>query len=289
MERKRCKIIRSARFSKENDPENFHREQLMLYIPWRKKTEDLIQNFATYTERCQQLEFEITRKRQHYEHHTELSDKALKDLEDENLCHYSDVAANTRHLEEQDKSASVKASDLYSCFDPGANKLHSQYDLVDDSGVFPRTNDDDDLVTKYMDTEKYRALVRSLNGEQMEFFYHVLHSVKTSDQSLRVFLSGGAGVGKSTVTNALFEAVTRYLNSAPGENPDEIKVLKLAATGKAAFNMSGNTIHSALKVPADKGFQYYPLNTDRLNTIRSQLRKVKIAFIDEISMVGSGF
>ena len=47
-----------------------------------------------------------------------------------------------------------------------------------------------------------------------------------------MFLIGGAGVGKSTVTNALYEAVIRCLNSKPGENPAKIKVLKLAPTGK---------------------------------------------------------
>ena len=74
----------------------------------------------------------------------------------------------------------------------------------------------------------------TLNIKQMEFFYHVLHSIKTSD---------GAGVGKSTVTYALYEALIRYLNSVPGENPDEVKVLKVAPTGKAAFNISDNTLH----------------------------------------------
>ena len=77
-----------------------------------------------------------------------------------------------------------------------------------------------------------------------------------------MFLSGGAGVGKSTVTNALYEALIRYLNSTAGENPDDVKVVKTAPTGKAAFN--------------------------RLNTIRSQLKKLNVIFIDEISMVGSG-
>jgi nucleoside-triphosphatase THEP1 len=98
-----------------------------------------------------------------------------------------------------------------------------------------------------------------------------LHSIKTKDEPLRLFLSGGAGVGKSTVTNALYEALTRYLNSVPGENPDEVKVVKVAPTGKAAFNIKGNTLHSAFKIPANRGFQYCTLDTDRLNTIRAHL------------------
>ena len=111
----------------------------------------------------------------------------------------------------------------------------------------------------------------------------MLHSVKTSDDPLRLFLSGGAGVGKSTVTNALYEALIRYLNSIAGETPDEINVIKAAPTGKAAFNIKGNTLHAALKIPANKGFEYCALNT-----IRANLRKLKVVFIDEISMVRSG-
>jgi len=59
------------------------------------------------------------------------------------------------------------------------------------------------------------------------------------------------------------------LNSIPGENPDDIKVLKVAPTGKAAFNISGNTLHSAFKVHANQGFGYCTLDRDRLNTIRA--------------------
>ena len=56
--------------------------------------------------------------------------------------------------------------------------------------------------------------------------------------------------------------------------------MKVAPTGKAAFNIKGNTLHSA--------FQYCTLDADRLNTIRAQLKRLRVIFIDEISMVGSG-
>ena len=139
-----------------------------------------------------------------------------------------------------------------------------------------------------MSDNNYYALVRSLNGKQRQFFNHVLHSVKTRDDPLRLFLSGGAGVGKSTVTNALYEALIRYLNSIAGENPDDVKVVKAAPTGKAAFNIEDITLHSAFKIPANRGFEYCALDSNRLNTIRARLKKRKTVFIDEISMVGSG-
>ena len=73
--------------------------------------------------------------------------------------------------------------------------------------------------------------MQSLNIEQKEFFDHVLNSFETFKVLLRLFLNGGAAVGKSTVTNALYEALIRYLNAQPENNPDDVIVLKLAPTG----------------------------------------------------------
>ena len=152
------------------------------------------------------------------------------------------VAPNTQHINEQDARAKTKPIELFGCFDPGTNKQHSQYDLFDDMGILPRHNDQEELqVQNRLHDSDYRQLVRSLNIKQKEFFYHVLHSIKTKDDPLALFLSEGAGVGKSTVTNALSETLTRYLNSIPGENPDEVKVLKVAPTGKAAILISRET------------------------------------------------
>ena len=111
------------------------------------------------------------------------------------------------------------------------------------------------------------------------FFYHVLKSVKTGKLPLRLFLSGGAGFGKTTVTNALCEALIRYLNALSENDPNDISVVKVAPRE--------NTLRSAFKIHANRGFSYCTLDRDRLNTIRSQLQRMQVIFIDEISMVGS--
>ena len=64
--------------------------------------------------------------------------------------------------------------------------------------------------------------------------------------------------------------------------------MKAAPTAKAAFNIKGNTLNSAFKIPINRSFSYCTLDTDRLNTIRTQLRKLHVIFIDEISMEGIG-
>ena len=289
VKRTKPKIIRSVRFHKSKDPENHYREQLMLYSPWRNENTDLLRGCETYQERFSKIKEVVFSNRQNYEYHSEILDKAMEDLDNDYSENISNsVAPNAQHINEQDIATNQKPSELFGCFDPGNNKQHSQYDLLDDIGIFPRCNDQEELLLKRISNDEYCKLVRSLNEKQRQFFYHVLHSVKTSDEPLRLFLSGGAGVGKSTVTNALYEALIRYLNSIAGENPDEINVIKAAPTGKAAFNIKGNTLHAAFKIPANKGFEYCALDSDRLNTIRAKLRKLKVVFIDEISMVGSG-
>lgn len=120
------------------------------------------------------------------------------------------VAPNAQRNNEHDLAAKTKPSELYGCFDLGTSKQHSQYDLLDDIGIFPRSNDEEELVVKHINDNDYRQFVQSLNKKQKESFYHVLHCVKTKDEPLTLFLSGGAGVGKSTVINALYEALIKY-------------------------------------------------------------------------------
>ena len=286
IKRQKPRIIRSVRFNKNKDPENFCREQIMLYTAWRNETTDLLKDFQTYQDRFEVLKDVIEQNRKQYEHHTEALDQAVQDIESEESS--TVVAPNAQYRDEQDKEIGSKASELFGCFDPGKDKQHVEYDLINDIGIYPRTNDDEELLVKRLTDADFRKLVQSLNIEQKEFFYHVLNSVKTGKVPLRLFLSGGAGVGKSTVTNALYEALIRYLNAQPENNPDDVSVVKVAPTGKAAFNIRGNTLHSAFKIPANRGFNYCTLDRDRLNTIRSQLQRMQVVFIDEISMVGSG-
>ena len=62
----------------------------------------------------------------------------------------------------------------------------------------------------------------------------------------------------------------------------------LAPTGKATYNIKGNTIHSALAISACQSLRIYKsLDSRRLNTLRCLIGRVKLIFIDEISMVGN--
>ena len=97
------------------------------------------------------------------------------------------VAPNMQHLDEQDQLAQIQGIQLFGCFDPGKNKDHSHYDLMDDMGIYPSSNTVE-LAANRMNNADFRSVVRSLNKEQRQFFNHVLHSVKVSDEQLSLFL-----------------------------------------------------------------------------------------------------
>lgn len=124
---------------------------------------------------------------------------------------------------------------------------------------------------------EYRHMVQTLNKEQKEFFFHVLHQIKTSEEAFYFFLSGGAGVGKSHVAKALYQAALKYYNTRPGINFNEAKVLMLTPAGKAAYNIKGSTIHSALAIPACQSLKRYKsLDSSRMNPIRCQLGGINL-------------
>jgi len=80
----------------------------------------------------------------------------------------------------------------------------------------------------------------------------------------------------------MYQAALKYINTSPGINFSKAKVLMLAPTGKAAYNIKGNTIHSALAIPACQSLKRYKsLDSSRMNTIRCQLGGIKLIFIDE--------
>ena len=62
----------------------------------------------------------------------------------------------------------------------------------------------------------------------------------------------------------------------------------MAPTGKAAYLLKGNKIHSALKVPINQSMVFHSLDADQLNNPRTQLAQVQFAIIDAISKVGLG-
>ena len=95
------------------------------------------------------------------------------------------------------------------------------------------------LLPNRMSTDEFFTSVQKMNSSQRQFLLHILHLIKTSTSPFTIFLSGGAGVGKSYVLKLINQALLRYFDTVPSENVDDVKVLLTAPTGKAAYNNKG--------------------------------------------------
>lgn len=100
-------------------------------------------------------------------------------------------------------------------------------------------------------------------------------------ESNNVFLTGGAGVGKSYLTKQI---IREYL--AKGKS-----VAALGSTGIAAVNLGGYTIHSFMLFGISSDFEelkrYDKKRRKRLKELYKILKKLDLLIIDEISMVSS--
>ena len=279
--RLKARIIRSVGFNKVADPEKHYRELIMLFTSWRNENTDLISNCSSYQEHCFLSKAKIDEQMKLYA----VCSQDLNEIEEqlsnmeENDENYDMIAPNTQNIELQDEAEG--AQDLHP-------DLTESYDLSEDIGIPSTIANTEQLILNEVPDEEYRHMVQILNKEQKEFFYHILHVMKTSNDPFYCFLSGGAGVGKSHVTKALYQAALKYYNTRAGDDFHQVKVLMLAPTGKAAYNIKGNTIHSALAIPACQSLKdYKSLDSSRLNTLRCQLGGLKLIYLDEISMVGN--
>lgn len=71
-----------------------------------------------------------------------------------------------------------------------------------------------------LEDDAYKDIIAGLNEQQNKFRYHFLHNLKTNTERLFIFLSGGAGVEKSVVTETLFRALLKHYSQQLHNFPD---------------------------------------------------------------------
>ena len=96
-----------------------------------------------------------------------------------------------------------------------------------------------------------------------------------------MFITGGAGTGKSHLVSVIKEHIER------SHTGSQNACMLVAPTGVAAFNIGGLTIHHAFRLPVEHGnlTKYTKLSTERFHQIRLLCKDVHTIIINEISMV----
>ena len=280
--RKHHKIIRFKTYSRKTNAEEYYRVQLLLYSSWRK--ENLLKGSHQSMEDAYfAKEVEILQNKQVFEPISNELEEAYKEFYDSQRNENPENTGN----DDLDDDSPVPTEE-FPIVTPDKDNPQHQIDIGPDLGIAPTLNDQDYIehIDQDMTNEEYFALLKTLNQKQQEIHTHIIHQIKDNTHQGLFALHGGAGTGKSTVIKAISEGVTRILRQEAGTDFAGSHVLLVAPTGKAAYNIKGQTIHRAFFIPADQKMEYRPLKWDSLSKIQNIFRGIKLIVVDEFSMVG---
>ena len=309
-------IIRTHQFSQTKQPNEFCHAQLLLYFPWRKEVVDLCK--SSYEEKYAAELETIQKNRVNFEHHSEEVEDAYDHLQTVGVDEQSWVTIAAESVQ-QNCDDGIVEKDNESMFDV-PHSLQEQQASTDTGGSIPTAYS---LLHDRIDTHQYLDMVLSLNQEQREIHDYILqwcynqsvshrekhpvsgnthcpsvsenlnsqHNNGTNDGTMSnpepfyIFMTGGAGCGKSHVVRTIVQTATRVLCQSPNDMP----VCVTSYTGSAAFNIGGTTCHSAFLLPfgQSKNDDYICLTNEKLTAVQTKLSNLQIVIIDEISMLGA--
>lgn len=157
--RNQPKVLRYVRYNKDQDPENYFREQLMLFYPWRKEKEDLLGAFDNYENHYNEKIDVINVNRMKYEMDngvTEILENNLKEVNGDNYV----VAAEVQHNEEIDsneQSSNQSTGVFHGFFNP--KDMGYDYDLGLDIGITRKQISDCEYQVNSLDQNAFMSLV----------------------------------------------------------------------------------------------------------------------------------
>ncbi|XP_066265421.1 uncharacterized protein [Branchiostoma lanceolatum] len=296
--RRRPAIIRFHREKEEG--ESKYRHLLMLYHPWRSEDE-LMDSYESYGQHYEAVKQVIQCKEDLYTVKKTGLRQALNDVHEMGPPEHAwDMLAPGA----QQQQAEQEAEGVHTNRNIDPEDLQHNPDLHDESN---QSNMDRyaELHARYtaeakkslLTPDEYREMMRTLNSKQRGIVdYHrqwckdtvIALKGQKALPTYRLFVSGPGGVGKSHIIKLIHYETVRLLRLSLRFDPEDVIVLLTSFTGVAAFNIDGLTLHSAfLLETGNKGHEYRSLGSDKINTLRSRLSKLRLIIIDEISMVGA--
>ena len=293
--RKVMAVIRYHTPSKRKEPELFFHHLLMLYYPWRDET-TLLGRDQTYASKFYEPDVQavVQQNREQFEPDADAVTEALEFLRN----NQGNIIPSYDSMNDQENA------DLYSEIQDDSiveelfnEQLPSHLDSSSESDQHSNTAIATHNHPAEISDDELRKSVRSLNEKQRYAYDTVLswcrnkmknmNSLKPEEvKPIYLFVTGGAGAGKSHLIKTIYHTATKTFRHAP-MNPELPTVLLMAPTGVAAINIEGTTINTALSIPKETG-DILPAMSDQKKTLmRMSLSELKLIIIDEISMVAN--
>ncbi|XP_044599069.1 ATP-dependent DNA helicase PIF1-like [Cotesia glomerata] len=235
-------VVRVPYFIAASDPENFFYSLLIQYMPYRSETE-LLEGFNN-------------------------SKEAFLNREDR----LKEMSSHMRQFRERDQQ-------LENAF----NQIRA-FEILEQPEIIDPEAEEEELPEIEMSNEQFQRAQQAMNIDQKQLFVAITESIKNQlngdTRREKIFVTGGAGTGKTFLFNLLKNQVNRCYGKS---------VVKIGAlTGVAARLVGGTTLHRLLKLPVQKDgvIVSMPLLTGNyLRGMRLLWQNVEFLFIDEISMV----
>ncbi|XP_029954136.1 uncharacterized protein LOC115393324 isoform X3 [Salarias fasciatus] len=293
-------VVRYMRFNLDKQREAYFQGVLQLFLPYRSDSELKPEGFQLFEQFYNDGEVTFGDGSVHRVKVVVDENRAQFEIDPENLERAEEIAHHVHGLEEDAWGDLCPEQELER--DECAEELREQQateiageQLVEGLENVPDLQERGRQVAQLernrlvLSRAEGLALVRSLNETQQAVFYQVrqwcLQKVRGENPPpLHVFLTGGAGSGKTHLIRAIQYEAGRLLSTLC-DQPDEICVLLTAPTGIAAYNLNAATIHHTLSIGKQCSLPYIPLGEDKLNSLRAKFRHLQILVIDEISMV----
>ncbi|KAI4881835.1 hypothetical protein NFI96_007838, partial [Prochilodus magdalenae] len=292
-------VIRYTRFSQKKDPEKFYGTLLKLYLPYRSEEQlraNPVNSYAIFyacahvtlpgSNELLSVRKIVDSNRERYEKANEAVDAAIEDFS--TLGPVEDAWASLAPCTEL-----VRVECISERQPMDADEANEQ----DDVPEFSRNVEEKPAVPliecPQLSPTVVRQMYQDLNQTQAAVFYKVRDwcmKLVNGDrpEQFFYFVTGGAGTGKSHLIKCIYHEATKILRRLPSlREQTDISVptvLLTSFTGTAAFNISGNTLHSVFKLPRNLKPPYQGLG-NMLDELRVILSHVQILVIDEISMV----
>lgn len=281
-------IIRYHQWSEKKQPSQYYHSQLLLYCPWRDEKNDLC--YSSYEETYNANKELIEENRKSYEYHSSEIQRAVENIEEFGIAEecWNILAPQAEQMQCEDRrTGTTEVPTISNVFDH-----NSSSSVNHDLGLVPyEVEFSNERMTKF---EWYNHLLslNTLQSQVHDFIVHwctkmlLSHKCRTPDP-FHIFLTGGAGVGKSHLVRAIVQTINHFFQR--NNQVQDMHVMVCAPTGAAAYNISGYTLHAAFLLPVNvkSSDDYIPLSGERLASLKESIGNIKVLIIDEISMVGS--
>ncbi len=293
IKRKQSAILRTHSYKIHQDRERYYHAKLMLYYPWRKE-DDLIEGCESYEMKFQHVQDTIIANADPFNTNVERIEEAMEVHREQGPPESAwDTIAPC--LEEQVAEANFEGVQDERDVDEDDLIANEQLLVQNRSKDGKEQCDLSLLYTKQaikevMTPKQYMENVYNLKERQRTIVMYLRSWLRTSvirvkngllPDPFQIFLTGPGGTGKSHVVHLFKRDVNYFSDIADSTTPQNLKILLLALTGTAAFNIEGLTIHSGLSISQRGG-----ISDQRANIMTERLGDLWAVVTDEQSMIG---